>query len=74
MTFFQLQLLIMARGGIGKLLILIVNYFLLFWPFLFFIIRRSGIANRNHAFSALRYGEELPLPEPMTNDNEPEGL
>ena len=55
MTFFQLQLLIMARGGIGKLLILIVNYFLLFWPFLFVLIHRSRIAGRNHAFPGLRY-------------------
>ena len=46
LTFFQLQLLIMARGGIGKLLILIVNYFLLFWPFLFILISRSLNANR----------------------------
>ena len=32
--------------GIGKLLILIVNYFLLFWPFLFILISRSLNANR----------------------------
>ena len=50
MTFFQLQVLILARGGISLILILVVNYFLLFWPFLFFLIRRSRIAARNFAY------------------------
>ena len=74
MTFFQLQLLIMARGGIGKLLILIVNYFLLFWPFLFVLIRRSRTAARNFSFTGqLGYPGESPPETPPALD-EPEAL
>ena len=49
MTFFQLQVLLLARGGISLILILVVNYFLLFWPFLFLLIRRSRAAERSLA-------------------------
>ncbi len=61
MTFFQLQLLILARGGVSLLLILVVNYFLLFWPFFFILVRRSRIAARNMTiFRSTDYPEDPP--------------
>jgi hypothetical protein len=37
MTYFQLQAIILARGGASMFLILIINYMILFWPFLIFL-------------------------------------
>jgi hypothetical protein len=41
MTYFQLHILLIGRGGVAMFLILIINYMLLFWPFLLLLFYKG---------------------------------
>jgi len=47
MTYYQLQAMILGRGGAAMFFILIINYMLLFWPFLIFLYIRSRHSKRS---------------------------
>ena len=52
MTYFQLQALLLARGGGSMFIILVINYMILFWPFLFFLFFRNWRMAASHPMPA----------------------
>ena len=58
MTYFQMQAILLARGGASMFLILIINYMILFWPFLILLFWTSRRAR------AVQQEPSAPVQEP----------